>query len=178
MDDGVYRIERGGGSVVSGLLDELTKLYAEVYAEPPYNSGPLFGLDSFTARTTRQASRPGFAISWARSSEGELIGFSFGLPFESGKWWAGNASPPPAEILEAPKFAVIELVVAGSWRGRGVGRELIGDLLGRRTEAFAILTADPDAPARRIYEHWGWEQVGTARHTDDAPLMDQLVLRR
>ena len=45
-----------------------------------------------------------------------------------------------------------------------------------RAEDFAILTAHPDAPARAVYTHWGWRQHGIARHTDDADVMDQLVI--
>ena len=104
--------------------------------------------------------------------------FRSGLPFEAGRWWAGNASSPPIEILEVRKFAVIELIVDANWRGRGIGGELLSDLLEDRTEKYAVLTADPEAAARKIYAHWGWEQIGTAQHTDDAPTMDQLVLRR
>ena len=178
MSNDIYHIGRGNGEAASNILDELTELYVKVYAEPPYNSGSLYSREDFVARTTRQAANQDFAISWARSSDGELVGYSFGFLFAAGRWWAGNASPPPSEVLESPKFAVIELIVDAMWRGRGVGKDLLGEVLKQRTEKFAILTADPDAPARRIYERWGWEQIGTAKHTDEAPTMDQLLLRR
>ena len=176
--NGEYSLGRGDGAVALAIIDELTKLYAEVYAEPPYSSSPLYEEQAFISRTTRQADREEFAIVLARDSGGQLIGFSFGLPFQPGKWWAGDATPPPEELLSAAKFAVIELVVKVEWRGHGLGGRLLSDLLRERPEKYAILTADPDAPARQIYTHWGWEQIGTARHTDDASVMDQLVLRR
>ncbi len=178
MGNGEHLVYTGTGTAVSELLDALEQLYVNVYAVPPYDSGPLYDRAAFIARTTRQASRPGFTIVWARSLGGELIGFTFGLPFEAGKWWAGEASAPPDDVLSSPKFAVIELVVSQSWRGRGIGRSLLDTLLADRIERYAVLTADPGAPARKIYAHWGWEQIGTARHTADAPLMDQLLLRR
>ena len=178
MENGDYHIDRGSGNAARKIIDDMTELYVKVYAEPPYNSGPLYQRDAFISRTNRQIGNDDFAISWASSRHGDLIGYAFGLPFEAGKWWAGDASSPPADILQSRKFAVIELIVDSRWRGRGIGRDLLSDLLKDRTEKYAILTADPEAPARQIYAHWGWEEIGTAQHTDEAPTMDQLVLRR
>ena len=179
MNTDEYRVEKGGGTIARNLFEEMTNLYVKVYAEPPYDSGPLFQKEAFTARTNRQMDYDDFVITWATSEQqGRLIGFSFGFSFDVDRWWAGEASPPPAEILRSKKFAVIELVVDSQWRGRGIGKKLLSSLLADRAEKFAILTADSEAPARQIYAYWGWEQIGTARHTDDASTMDQLVLRR
>jgi ribosomal protein S18 acetylase RimI-like enzyme len=78
--------------------------------------------------------------------------------------------------LDAPKFAVIELIVDEAWRGRGIGRQLMDDLLADRTEPYAMLTTRATNPARKMYSRWGWVQVGTTQHTPTAPVMDQLVL--
>jgi GNAT superfamily N-acetyltransferase len=171
-----YGIVEGDGTGISNMLDKMAEVYAEVYAEPPYNSGPLWQSDAFLDRTRRQAARPGFAIVLARSHAAEIVGYAFGLPFESGRWWSGNASEPPREILAASKFAVIELIVRKPWRGRGIARHLHDRLLGGRPEPYAVLTALPAAPARQVYRRWGWEQVGTAQHTPDSPVLDALAL--
>lgn len=163
------------GEMVIARLDDLAKIYMGVYAEPPYNSGPLWSADAFAARTRRQVTREGFSFICALSGD-ELMGFVFGLTFEEGKWWAGDATAPPAEILQSKKFAVIELVVRQEWRGRGVGRALLGRLLTGRPEGYAILSAVPEAPAREMYRRWGWQQVGTAHHAPTAPIMDALAL--
>ena len=149
-----YHITQGDGSLVPDLIDEMTQIYDEVYAEPPYNSGSLWQRDAFLDRTTRQAARSGFAIVLARSVGDGLVGYSFGLPFDEGRWWSGNASEPPSEILSASKFAVIELIVRKPWRGRGIGRQLHDRLLADRPEHYAILTAVTTAPARQIYQRW------------------------
>lgn len=175
MPDDVV-IVRSDGAAVEGVLTEITNLYREVYAEPPYNSGPLFDLVSFRERTLRQAARDGFTLVTARDHDGNLAGFAFGVPFAAGRWWSGDATPPPDEILSAAKFAVIELVVRQSHRGHGIGRSLITTLLAERPEPYAFLTAFPDAPAREVYRRWGWTQVGTAHHTPDSPILDSLVL--
>jgi GNAT superfamily N-acetyltransferase len=113
---------------------------------------------------------------WA-DLDGRIVGYTFGFPMAAGAWWASDAEKPPPEVLDPPKFAVIELIVASAYRGRGIGRELLDRLLEDRPEPHAMLTAVPEAPARGMYARWGWVQVGTARHTPDAPVMDQLVLR-
>ena len=169
-------MERIGGADVRAMFDEILAVYLEVYAEPPYSSGPLFHADAFTGRTHAQAPQKGFACVTARDPDRALAGFAFGLPFGPGRWWAGRATPPPPQILGAWKFAVIELVLRRPWRGRGIGRRLHDTLLSGRPEQYAILTAAPEAPARQMYARWGWTQIGTAHHTPDSPVLDALVL--
>jgi len=164
------------GQAALSVLPELTQIYQEVYAEPPYDSGPLWETTSFTERTGRQVHRDGFSMSPARLPSGELIGYSFGLTFPEGRWWSGDATAPPPEILSVAKFAVIELLVRKPFRGHGVGRRLLDELLSERAESYAILTAMPDALAREAYRRWGWRQIGTAHHTPDSPVLDALVL--
>ena len=50
-----------------------------------------------------------------------------------------------------------------SWRGRGVGRSLLGALIARaRAEGHAALSlsVEVDNPALRLYEHAGFTRVG------------------
>lgn len=157
------------------VLDEVTDLYLDVRSGLDTNSS-IHTRTSFVDRTTRQAGQEGFSGVLARVG-GTLVGFAFGLPLPPGQWWTGKADPPPPEILDAPKFAVIELDVAEPWRGRGIGRTLHDTLLDGRPEPYAILTTTPGHPARTMYARWGWVRVGTAQHAPDAPVMDQLVLR-
>jgi GNAT superfamily N-acetyltransferase len=163
------------GTAALGILDELADVYDEVYAEPPYNSGPLFSRSRFLDRTLTQAARQGFKLTVARLGDGELAGFSFGLPFGGGTWWAGNVTPPPQQIRAGTKFAVIELILRIPWRGRGLGRGLMEKLLEDRSEDYAILTSVPEASAHAMYERWGWYKVGTVQPAADAPTMDAMV---
>jgi GNAT superfamily N-acetyltransferase len=170
-------LRRGDGPALMAMLDELTDLYSAIRAAGPHASSPLYSREAFTARTSTQASRDGFTATWARDADGKLIGFAFGFTMPAGGWWGGNPTMPPPEILEQPKFAVIELNVCEDQRGQGIGRRLLDSLLEDRPEPYAILTTGPDEPARQMYARWGWEQFGTAQHTPEAPPMDQLVLR-
>jgi GNAT superfamily N-acetyltransferase len=157
------------------MLDDVTGLYLAIRSDLDDNSS-INTRESFVDRTTRQTARDGFSAVWARADDA-LIGFAFGLRLPAGGWWTGESTAPPPEILNAPKFALIELDVAVDWRGRGIGHTLHDMLLEGRPEPYAILTTVAGRPARDMYDRWGWEQVGTAQHAPDAPVMDQLVLR-
>ncbi|MEU4420320.1 GNAT family N-acetyltransferase [Actinoplanes sp. NPDC024001] len=171
-----FTIEQWPGAMVASRLEELARIYAEVYAEPPYDSGELWSEAAFVDRTRRQAVRNGFAF-YAALVDRQVAGFSFGLPLAEGVWWSGDATEPPADLRAASKFAVIELIVRRRWRGMGIGHRLLDRLLADRTEQFAILTAMPAAPARQMYERWGWIKTGTARHLPESPVLDALALR-
>lgn len=169
-------LTRHGGVDVDNMLDEIAALYEVVYTEPPYNGGPLFSRERFLDRTDHQKAAPGFELITARAG-GELVGFSFGFTFAAGRWWGGRTEPrPPAEVMAPPKFAVIELVVAREWRGQGISSALMRTLLAERPEPLATLLSEPDAQARRIYEHWGWRHVASVQPADDAPWMHALLL--
>jgi GNAT superfamily N-acetyltransferase len=173
--DGVV-LTRHGGADVDAMLAEIAVLYEVVYSEPPYNGGPLFSRDRFLDRTHRQKTAPGFELITARAG-GELVGFSFGFTFDAGRWWGGRTEPPPSpEVMAPPKFAVIELVVAKQWRGQGISSSLMRELLAERSEPLATLLSEPDAHARRIYEHWGWQHAVNVQPADDGPWMHALVL--
>ncbi|GGL03671.1 hypothetical protein Sme01_65070 [Sphaerisporangium melleum] len=159
------------------LGEEYVLLYLATRAEPPYNSGPLYDRDRYLERTTRQAEATGFEAVSARDEDGRLIGFAFGLPMAAGRWWGGETTPAPDDVLDAEKFLVIELNVAAGERGKGYGRRLLEELLGGRGEAWATLLSTPRAPARAMYAHLGWDAVGTCRPAPDAEAADVLLLK-
>jgi GNAT superfamily N-acetyltransferase len=175
VDEG-YTLARYDGSDLLARLGEFTSLYLEVYAEPPYDSGPVWSADAFLDRTRRQTAAQGFSCVAAYDAAGDLIGYSFGLPFAAKQWWANTTATPP-ELIDSPKFAVIELIVQAHWRGRGIGRRLLDALLSQRSEPYATLTAIATAPARTLYDHLGWTKVADIRPSDQRPPFDVLALR-
>ncbi|NDU77542.1 GNAT family N-acetyltransferase [Actinomadura sp. DSM 109109] len=153
------------------VLDELADLYEQVYAEPPYDAGSKFSRARFLDRTRGQVLASGFRLLTARRGP-VLVGFAFGFSMMPGAWWA-NASPPPREVLDADKFAVVELVVGRPERGLGLGRRLL-EGLAERPERFATLAAVVEADAYGMYLRWGWEKAGEFRV--EPPFSDALVL--
>jgi GNAT superfamily N-acetyltransferase len=90
----------------------------------------------------------------------------------AGQWWS-ECTPPPREVLDSAKFAVIELDVRQGLRGQGVGKRLLGTLLGGRAEKFATLAATPGSPAHAMYLRWGWSKAG---EFCTAPVMDAMII--
>lgn len=160
------------------LAGQLRDLYAEVYAEPPYCEGPEL-VERFARHLEDEWQRPGFAmvaaLDGARLDGGRLVGAAYGWMMPAGRWFRNATEEPPAEIRDADKFAVMEWMVRPAHRRAGIGRLILDRLLAGRPEPWAILAANPHAPAREIYRRLGWQPCG---HTepDVLPRMDVLAL--
>ena len=68
----------------------------------------------------------------------------------------------------------LEFIVTRAERGKGIGTALMTALLADRPERYATLCANPAAPARRIYQRWGWRSVATV-HPPTMGAMDVLL---
>ncbi|MGI5214708.1 GNAT family N-acetyltransferase [Plantactinospora sp. CA-290183] len=166
-------LRRHAGAEAAGLADDLADLYQDARAEPLFD-GPLWTREAFLRRLRQQLVRPGFTLVTAHLG-GPMVGIAFGLPFPAGRWWAGESTPPPAEVLAAARFAVVDLDVRSACRNRGIGRALLDELLAGRPERYAMLSTMPHSPARLMYQRWGWRQVAVSR-PPGGPLMHTLVL--
>lgn len=155
------------------LAEELRDLYAEVYAEPPYNEGPEH-VAWFVDRYAADILKPGFSLVVATAEQG-LVGAAHGWTMQAGQWFSKPITKPLTVIKDSPKFAIMEWMVRRSWRGQGVGRHLLDLLLADRPEPYAILASNPEAPARRVYEHLGWTYCGSTE-PGFMPSMDILAV--
>lgn len=172
-----FTLRRHGVEQARELIDELADAYLVGYADDPDVGHSIYARDEFVRRTGRQAQSPGFTLIAARDDEAALQGFSFGLPFQAGRWWGGQQhTPPPDELVRAEKFAVIELVVLPPARGQRLATRLMREVLEDRPEPWAMLLADQSGPARAMYDRWGWKPAGTVRPAADVPPLDVLVL--
>lgn len=169
--DPVVRAEDRQAALES--LDEIADLYEQVYAEPPYNAADKYSRTRFLQRTRDQAVASGFKLITARRGNA-LMGFAFGFTMPPGAW-RKNASSPTAEVQEADKFAVVELVVSKRERRQGLGRRLMDALLTDRPERYATLAAVLDADAFGMYLRWGWTKAAEFRA--EPPFSDALVLK-
>jgi len=162
---------RHSGEQALAMLPELTDIYLAARVNNPQRDDPLFSRPQFVARTEKQAHSPGFELVTVHVAE-SLAGFSFGLPFAAGRWWA-DATPPPEPVLKATKFAVIELDIHPSHQGQGLSRPLLDALLTPRSEDYATLAAIPGASPQAMYERWGWYKAGTIG--GEGPAMDAML---
>jgi GNAT superfamily N-acetyltransferase len=158
-------------SNVAPLAGRFVELYGEAYTDPPY-SETAEQVTAYRDRLANEIQLPGFDAVVADADD-EIVGFAYGYTFDRNRWWQG-ADPEPADLRGQPKFAVMEWVVAKVERGRGTGRALLGALLANRTEPVATLCANPQAPARRIYESLGWREVAHVQ-PPGMPMMDVLI---
>ncbi len=113
-------------------------------------------------------------------------------------WWAELAGRPRRDYVVAVEgerlvgYAgldlggdvadVMTIAVAPGHQGRGLGDELMRELTRRGASAGAVammleVRAD-NAPALRLYERHGFEQVGVRRRYYQPDGVDALVLRR
>lgn len=170
-----FELRRHNGPETIDLIDQVADVYVKGYADDPDIGHSIYARDEFTQRTTRQAHAVGFVMVTAHS-HGQWRGFSFGLPFPAGRWWAGELEDQPSdELLMSDKFAVIELVVLPTARGVGLATQLMSAILQGRPEPWATLLADQAGHARSIYDRWGWERLSTIRLAPDVPPLDILV---
>jgi hypothetical protein len=96
-------ISAHNGDLARRMLDVVARVYAEVYAEPPYHEGPDDVAD-FRDSWERRTRAPGFQLVVARDHVGEIVGFSFGHNFtRDTRWWDGALTPLPAEATERPR---------------------------------------------------------------------------
>jgi GNAT superfamily N-acetyltransferase len=172
-----FELSRHDGTSALHLMKQLADAYMEGYADDPDVGHSIYARDEFVRRTTRQAAGPGFVLVTAHTTD-RWVGFSFGLHFPAGRWWAGDAEDePPSEVKQADKFAVIELVVLPLARGVGLATELMTAVLADRPEPWATLLADQEGKARDMYDRWGWKRTGVLRPAPDVPPLDVLVRR-
>ncbi|MEU8334782.1 GNAT family N-acetyltransferase [Micromonospora tulbaghiae] len=168
----VYTVRRG--LEAAPRFDDLTQLYALVYAEPPYCEGPE-QVARFREGLPQESVRPGFTLVCA-DDDGLLVGAAYGWTMPAGRWWTRADRPPPSELTAVDKLAVMEWMVHSGQRGRGVGAEVMRRLLDGRPERWATLASNPDSAARGMYGRAGWVQVGASR-LPWGPRMDLLALR-
>jgi ribosomal protein S18 acetylase RimI-like enzyme len=153
-------------------------LYAEIYAESPYNEGPK-EVASFASGWSRTIDQRNFRLIIARRAD-EPIGFAFGVQLRvKTKWWKGALTPLPDHITtEYPgrTFAIIEIAVRRPYRRQGIGRRLHAHLIAELSEERITLLVRPEAPApQRAYLSWGYQPVGQIRPFPTAPVYDVMI---
>lgn len=162
------------GVAVGAMIEELADVYVDARTEPTFAKDPLWKRESFVSRTRLQVGHEGFSLV-AAYAEGTLVGFSFGFPIGPGRWFQGDTEPPQ-EILNATKFAIIELDVRRAWQARGIASALFHRLLEGRPEEYGMLGSLPGTRMRAVYERWGWRKVAEAAPGSGLPEIDTLVV--
>ncbi|MFI9026283.1 GNAT family N-acetyltransferase [Streptomyces sp. NPDC053560] len=168
---------RYGEDQLDAIRPTLVALYGEVYEDQL--SDPFFSIDRFTQRLNSHASRSGWEAVVAYDG-GQAAGYAYAatLPEGSG-WWRGMLDPlPEEEAREDGKrtLALFELMVRRPWRGTGLAERIHEELLRTRTEERVTLLVEPTHPkVQRLYESWGYENIGDQRPFADSPVYATMV---
>ncbi|MCS0637800.1 GNAT family N-acetyltransferase [Streptomyces sp. LP05-1] len=179
---------RGDTVTVGGLdgraaeqAEEAFRLvYAEVFAESPYNEDEEDVAAAF--RRFRSGTRKaGFRAALARDTGDEPVGIAYGHPLSADtRWWGRLTEPVPDDIRREDgrrTLGLLELAVRERWRGQGVARRLHETLLDGIEAERVLLNVHPDSTAASAaYRSWGYRKVGEARPWAGADPHDVLLL--
>ncbi|MDO0917443.1 GNAT family N-acetyltransferase [Streptomyces sp. DT2A-34] len=178
---GTIAIERMDGSAAVQAENAFKLIYAEAFAEPPYNETE----DDVAAAFHRfpvQARNPTFRAALARTEDGEPIGMACGyLLGPDTVWWDELTEPVPDDMRREDghrTFGLMELAVRGPWRGQGVARRLHKTLLDAVGAERVLLNVHPASKAASTaYRVWGYRKIGEARPWGEgADLHDVMLL--
>jgi GNAT superfamily N-acetyltransferase len=137
-------------AALPALREPILSVAAQAFAAPPWNEKPADAI-RLVDRMYEAATRPNFT-ALAAFDNGDMIAFTYGHTDDR-----LTAMSPTIAAPEA--FEMIELAVAPTYQGQGIGRAL-HDALITLTPAPRLLLTHPEAPARRSYHRWGWTEVG------------------
>ncbi|MFE4632989.1 GNAT family N-acetyltransferase [Streptomyces sp. NPDC056773] len=163
--------------------DAFRLVYAEAFAEPPYEETAqdvAAAFDRFPAQTRR----PGFRAALARTPGGEPVGMAYGWPLPPDTvWWDELTEPVPDDLRREDghrTFGLMELAVRGPWRGQGIARRLHTALLdgldGIGAERVLLNVHPEGRAASSAYRAWGYRKIGEARPWGGAADLNDVML--
>lgn len=122
----------------------------------------------------RHLTSPGARALGARTPEGRLVGFCYGMPNDRTHWWstvvAGYLRQQGFEGWLDDAFVITELHVHPLYQHRGIGRGLITMLTDSAAEPRSLLSAiDTESPARSLYRTLGYRDLAGRVHFPSAP---------
>ncbi|MEU7281270.1 GNAT family N-acetyltransferase [Streptomyces sp. NPDC045431] len=178
---GAIAIERMDGAAAVRAEGAFKLIYAEAFAEPPYNETADDVAAAFR-RFPAQARNRAFRAALARAEDGEPIGMAYGHPLRpDAVWWDELIEPVTDDMRREDgqrTFGLMELAVRGPWRGRGVARRLHHTLLDGLGAERVLLNVHPaNQVASAVYRAWGYRKIGEARPGGEgADLHDVMLL--
>jgi ribosomal protein S18 acetylase RimI-like enzyme len=174
-------VGRMAGPAAVQAEDAFRLIYAEAFAEPPYNESEDDVAVAF-GRFPVQARNRGFRAALARCEDGEAVGMAYGYPLGPDTvWWDELTEPVPEDMRREDghrTFGLIELAVRGPWRGRGIARRLHETLLDDLEAQRVLLNVHPGSEAASAaYRSWGYRKIGEVRlWGENADVHDVMLL--
>ncbi|RKE02881.1 GNAT family N-acetyltransferase [Streptomyces sp. TLI_171] len=171
-------LQRYGASDAATLLDTLTDIWAEAHAGHDDVARAGFTPQTLRRQITGHARRDEFTLIAAYAA-GEVVGFGYGFRCTPA-YWFGDLHPhitPDARDTDS-LAGICELAVRAGWHGQGVGTSIHAALVtALHTRWVSLLALPGDSPARRLYNHLGYEYAGPYTAGLDGPVLDLLLMR-
>lgn len=149
------------------LFEGAIAVYGDAFAEPPYSDLDRGREVRARIRDTHRH-RKGFRFLIAES-EGAVLGMAYGYRGEDGQWWhdavARWLGPRKSAEWLSDAYEVVEVAVAPSAQGRGIGAALVTALLEGRPERTAVLSTRTDSRAHELYHRLGFEYLAEMTFT-------------
>lgn len=160
-----FEVQLIDAAAASAIRGEIVSMYRAAFSVAPWNTLETELHDFEDDILPRHLDRPGFAMSIARDSWGDLVGFCYGYIGEHGQYWtdyvAARIHPSLEKAWLGGHFEVAELAVDESERGKGIGRALLTVLLDSTSpDRIVLQTLESSSPARELYESLGFTAFG------------------
>lgn len=179
MSQSQISVVRLDGSAAARAQDAFRLVYAEVFAEPPYDETEAAVAATFR-RFRAQTRKSTFLGALATAEGGRPVGMAYGYPLgpQTG-WWDRLMEPVPEDMRREDgrrTFGLMELAVRAAWRRQGIARRLHETLLVGVEAERVLLNVHPDSEAAvAAYRAWGYRKVGDARPWAGGPLHDVML---
>ncbi|WP_336298245.1 MULTISPECIES: GNAT family N-acetyltransferase [unclassified Streptomyces] len=159
-------VEALDGPAAARAEPAFRRVYAEVFAEEPYEETPE-SVEATFRRFRSQVRKSTFRAAFARTGEGEPVGIAYGYPLSAKTDWWDRMNTPVSDELRREDgqrtFGLMEFAVRAPWRRLGVGRRLQEAVLAEGNEERVLLNSLPEAEAAQAaYRSWGYRKVGQA----------------
>lgn len=155
------------------LFEGAIAVYGQAFALPPYRD-PDRGVELRYRIVQVHQHRPGYRALIATGAGGEVVGMTYGYHGEPGQWWHDTVraalEPAQAETWLSDAYELVEVAVAPSWQGQGIGTALITALLDGRPERTCVLSTRTDSRAHQLYRRLGFEVIAEIPFAEGGPL--------
>ncbi|UVN55093.1 GNAT family N-acetyltransferase [Streptomyces albus] len=164
---------------IAPVWDTLISVYAEVRADRLHD--PHYSVERYGERLARHAAEPGWEAVVGYDGD-EVVGYAYGNSIEHGdRYWRRITTPLPETLTRTPTLALKEIMVRVPWRKTGASRSIHDTLLTGRPEEQVTLMVNPsagDGKVHRLYEGWGYRDLGDSRPSPDSPLLRAMIRPR
>lgn len=159
------RIQARPAQAYAHQLGSIATFFENIFISPPFNWVEQDRDRGRQILTYVAMLPPAYTTLAVATDEEQLHGAAYGHAIFPGlSWWDNFEEPLPLEQItewSQHTFILRQVAVAEEWRGHGIGRRLVEDILGSRPEQRATVAIPRTASgAVSFFMAMGWRHVG------------------